>query len=344
MPPGFEQVTLSNMGVAEIGLGHLRRGKRQVEGAIEYYLARNDLADAHDTMRDYLAALEGAGDVRGALEVSHRDDTLRDQLMTTAGEQALRDLSAKLDSERRTRQIELLQRDNAIKGRDLQAQRQRQQMIVMAAALVTLTCAALVWGISRIRRVNARLLHNSRHDALTGLLNRQYFNEYILAQQGDRAYFGCLLLIDIDHFRHINDTLGHSAGDAVLAALSKRLLTTLRDSEAVVRWGSDEFLGLLGPMSDAQLNLAVRRLLAAIRSEPVAWDGQSMQFTVSIGYASFPVTGAATDIPLERAVVMVGEAVRQAKREGRDRACPIVRVHAGQRRSELNALRECDAS
>jgi hypothetical protein len=98
-------------------------------------------------------------------------------------EKALLESTAKFDDERRARRIELLERDNAIKSRDLQAQRLRQQMIVMAAALIVLACGVLFWGIARIRKVNARLVHNIQHDALTGLLNRRYFNEHILAKQ-----------------------------------------------------------------------------------------------------------------------------------------------------------------
>jgi diguanylate cyclase (GGDEF)-like protein len=279
-------------------------------------------------MGRYRVALEKAGDLRAAVEVMHRDETVRDQLASSEREKALVDLTAKFDNERRARQIELLERDNAIKSRDLRAQRLRQQMIVMSAALVVLACAALFWGIARIRKINASLLHNIQHDSLTGLLNRRYFNEHILAGQADRPYVGCLLMAALDNTEHINDTWGYAASDAVLRAVSQRLSSALPDSDAWVHWAGEVFLVKTGPMSEAQLNLAARRLLSEIHREPVAWDGRDIGCTVSVGYASFPIKGAAADISLERAITLVDQALRQARLQGGDRACLITLVRA----------------
>jgi diguanylate cyclase (GGDEF)-like protein len=325
---GYEAVSLYNMGAAQIGLGQLAAGKQLAESAIQDVVASGNLMYAETMLRDYLESLETAGDLRGALDVFHRDDKLREQLMTTAREKALLELSAKFDDERRMRQIELLQRDNAIKSRDLQAQRLRQQMIVMAATLIALTCGALAWGISRIRKVNARLLHSRQHDPLTGLRNRAYFNEHILARRGDRPYVGCLLLLDLDRFKRINGTLGHAAGDAVLAAIGQRLSGALRDGDILMRWGGQQFLAMLGPMSQAELELAARRLLQAVRGEPVTHGGEAVSCTVSIGGGSFPLTGATINVSLDRAIALVAGALAQAKRRGYDRACLICVINA----------------
>lgn len=333
----FERFGLFDLGMAEIGVGHVASGKRIVDGAIQKTLASGDLHNADDMMRRYRTTLEQIGDLHGALEMTHRDDTVRDQLAVTARKKALLELSAKFDDERRARRIELLERDNAIKGRDLQAQRLRQQMVVLSAALIALACGALLWGIVRIRKVNARLLHNIQHDALTGILNRGYFNEQILAAQGNRPYVGCLLLVGLDDAGYINDAWGYTAGDEVLRVVGKRLSSALRDSDAQVRWRGDVFLVMTGPMSDAELNLAVRRLLTAIHGEPVAWNGQGIGCTVSIGYASFPVKGAAVDISLDRAITLVDKALHQARRQGGDRACLISLVMAENDR-ELSAI------
>jgi diguanylate cyclase (GGDEF)-like protein len=322
--PMFERLARFTMGMAQIGLGHLASGKQVVDSAIQQSLASGDLFNTHEMMGEYRAALERAGDLRGALEMVHRDDTVREQLASITREQALLELSAKFDDERRARRIELLERDNAIKSRDLQAQRLRQRMIVMAAALIALACGALAWGIVRIRKVNALLLYNMQHDSLTGLLNRRYFIENILAGQAARPYVGCLLLVGVDRVEHINDALGYAGCDGILSVVTERLAGALRDSDALVRWASEVFLCLTGPMSDAQLNLAVRRLLSVIHSEPIAWNGHSMRCTVSIGYASFPVQEAAVDISLDRAITLVDKALRQAKRQGGNRAVPLV--------------------
>ena len=316
------------MGMAQLGLGHLQIGKQAVDSAVQQSLAMGDLYNADEMMGRYRVALERAGDLRAAVEVMHRDETVRDQLAASEREKALVDLTAKFDNERRARQIELLERDNAIKSRDLRAQRLRQQMIVMSAALVVLACAALFWGIARIRKINASLLHNVQHDSLTGLLNRRYFNEHILAEQADRPYVGCLLMAALDNTEHINDTWGYAANDAVLRAVSQRLSSALPGSDAWVHWAGEVFLVKTGPMSEAQLNLAARRLLSEIHREPVAWDGRDIGCTVSVGYASFPIKGAAADISLERAITLVDQALRQARLQGGDRACLITLVRA----------------
>jgi len=208
-----------------------------------------------------------------------------------------------------------------------------------------LACGALFWGIVQIRKVNARLLHNMRHDSLTGLLNRRYFNEHILAKQADRAYVGCLLLIGVDAAENMNDAWGYAGGDGILSVVAKRLSSALPDSDALVHWAGEAFLVLTGPMSDAQLNLAVRRVLIAIHSQPIAWNGHSIGCTVSVGYASFPVAGTAVDIALDRAITLVDKALRQAKRQGGNRACLISRVSAKSERelSVINAQFEVAA-
>jgi diguanylate cyclase (GGDEF)-like protein len=210
-------------------------------------------------------------------------------------------------------------------------------MTIMAAALIVLICGALGWGISRMRKLNARLLYSSHRDALTGLLNRRYFNDHILQRQGAGPFVGCLLLVEVDHLKRINDEFGHAAGDEVLVAVSKRLANAMRDSDALVRWGGEEFLVILGPMSEAQLNLAARRLLGAMRNHPISWSSRSISCAVSIGYASFPLKGVAIDIPLDRAITLVDKALLQAKRRGRDRACLIELLNAGSE-EELKAI------
>jgi diguanylate cyclase (GGDEF)-like protein len=323
---GFEQISRFNLGMVRIGLGQLAPGKRLVESVIQQALAGGNPVAADELMGEYLPVLEHAGDLRGALEVLHRDEKLREQVMTAAREKALLELSAKFDDERRARQIELLKRDNAIKSGELQAQRLHQQMIVMAATLIALTCAALAWGISRIRNINARLIYNRQHDVLTGLPNRRYFNENILPQHGDRPYLGCLLVIDLDQRKHINDALGSAACDAVLAAIGERLAGVLRDDGVLVSWAGDEFLAMLGLMSQTELNRTADQLLHAVRSQPVEHDGAALACTISIGCAGFPLTGSTIDVSLERAIALVGNALSQAKREGGDRLCLVARA------------------
>jgi diguanylate cyclase (GGDEF)-like protein len=272
-----------------------------------------------------------------AIQVYHRYDEVGEKIMTSTRQRAFLELSAKFDDERRARELELLRRDNALKASEMRGQRLRQQLILAGALFVTCICAALIWAFTRARKANDRLRFNSERDALTGLRNRRYFNEHVLSVEGARPVGGCVLLADLDHFKTINDTLGHQAGDAVLATVSHRLSAALRESDKLVRWGGEEFLAILDPITPEQADLTVKRLLHAVRRDPVLWNGQAIQCTISVGYACFPMAGSKTEISLESAIGLVDKALYEAKRRGRNRACLISAVTA-QNERELTVI------
>jgi diguanylate cyclase (GGDEF)-like protein len=138
-----------------------------------------------------------------------------------------------------------------------------------------------------------------------------------------------VLLADIDHFKRVNDTFGHPAGDAVLTTVSQRLAATLRAADKLVRWGGEEFLAVLDSITPEQADLTIARLLEAVRQDPIVCDGQSIRCTISIGYACFPMSGLITKVPLETAIRLVDRALYEAKRRGRDRACRIGSIGGG---------------
>jgi diguanylate cyclase (GGDEF)-like protein len=321
-------IVLSNEGLAYIGLGSIKQGEKLAEGAIADALAGDNLLDAQEFLREYADALEHAGYLMMAIQVYHRYDEVSEKIMTSTRQRAFLELSAKFDDERRARELELLRRDNALKASEMHGQRLRQQLILTGAFFVTCICAALIWAFARVRKANDRLRFNSERDALTGLRNRRYFNEHVLTVDGARPVGGCVLLADLDHFKRINDTLGHPAGDAVLATVSHRLSAALRESDKLVRWGGEEFLAVLDPITPEQADLTVERLLRAVRRDPVLWNGQAIQCTISIGYACFPMTGSKTEISLDSAIRLVDKALYEAKRRGRDRACLISAMSA----------------
>ncbi|HEY3656983.1 MAG TPA: GGDEF domain-containing protein [Steroidobacteraceae bacterium] len=325
---GDEPIVMFNEGLAHIGLGDIKPGQKLAQGAIAQALAGNNLLDVKELLREYADALEQAGYLMMAIQVYHRYDEVSEKIMTSTRQRAFLELSAKFDDERRARELELLRRDNALKASEMHGQRLQQQLIIAGALFVTCICAALVWLFARARRANDRLRFDSERDALTGLRNRRYFNEYVLSVDGARPVGGCVLLADLDHFKKINDTLGHPAGDAVLATVSHRLSAALRESDKLVRWGGEEFLAILDPITPEQANLTVERLLHAVRRDPVLWNGQAIQCTISIGYAFFPMAGSATEISLDSAISLVDKALYEAKRRGRNRACLISAVRA----------------
>jgi two-component system, cell cycle response regulator len=168
-------------------------------------------------------------------------------------------------------------------------------------------------AMSELRRLATR-------DSLTNLLNRRAFDG-LLSEEVDRArrlkHPLTLVALDLDHFKAINDTHGHPAGDAVLAATARRLEAEVRTIDRVARIGGEEFAVLLME-TPAKEGLAVaHRLVEAMRDRPVALpDGTLLKITVSAGLATLPGYGE----PESGLLAAADRALYQAKREGRDRA------------------------
>ncbi|MBI3368095.1 MAG: GGDEF domain-containing protein, partial [Burkholderiales bacterium] len=181
-------------------------------------------------------------------------------------------------------------------------------------------------GALRLR--NAQLRSQSEVDPLTGLANRRHLQRVMQRKGATTAFNGALLLLDLDHFKLVNDRHGHAAGDAVLVELARRLRTMLRDLDLVVRWGGEEFLIVAQGLSPQQVQGLAERLLATVGGTPIEVAGTPMTVTVSIGYASFPIEPTRIDMPWERALDLVDTALYLAKAHGRNRAYGVQSLHA----------------
>jgi diguanylate cyclase (GGDEF)-like protein/PAS domain S-box-containing protein len=174
----------------------------------------------------------------------------------------------------------------------------------------------IVRDLRAVEAARARIHHLAHHDALTGLLNRNAFMERLDAlmssgRAGDAQ--GALLFIDLDHFKRVNDSLGHLAGDVLLQTLARRLSSLLRASDVVARFGGDEFMVLLpGAMPLADVQEVADKLLASLGA-PVVLAGRSISVTPSLGIALYP-QHAATPPDL---VKNADAAMYEAKRQGR---------------------------
>ena len=162
----------------------------------------------------------------------------------------------------------------------------------------------------------ARIHYLAHHDALTGLPNRTAFIEHMDVQLPAARAAGArlaLLFIDLDHFKRVNDSLGHLVGDALLQTVAQRITGTLRAGDLVSRFGGDEFLVLLtGGMPMAAVQEVAHKLLAAVGA-PVEVEGESISVTPSIGVAVFPRDGDTPDELIKHA----DTAMYHAKARGR---------------------------
>jgi two-component system cell cycle response regulator len=141
----------------------------------------------------------------------------------------------------------------------------------------------------QLRQRNADLDRMSRTDALTGLYNRRHLDDELLRQQSSASRHHdplCVLLLDIDHFKRVNDSYGHAAGDLVLRGFADRLRTELRAGDIAGRWGGEEFLVIM-PRTDSDHGFEVaERLRNATAAKPIAAGDVDIDVSVSGGCAS----------------------------------------------------------
>lgn len=161
-----------------------------------------------------------------------------------------------------------------------------------------------------------RIKHMAERDMLTGIANRRM--GLMRLEQAEKLYTRdqltfCIVLLDLDYFKRINDSLGHPAGDAALKESASRLSSVLRSSDVLFRYGGEEFLALL-PMTelDGALEVAAR-LQHALSGAPWQWQGETVQLTASMGVASIRQAGNLTAL-----IQMADQAMFRAKSAGRD--------------------------
>jgi diguanylate cyclase (GGDEF)-like protein/PAS domain S-box-containing protein len=167
--------------------------------------------------------------------------------------------------------------------------------------------------VTERKRLERQLEHQANHDALTGLANRRQLSQELAeAEDGE---FDAMIFVDLDRFKDINDRLGHSVGDRLLATVAARIGANVRPGDLAARLGGDEFAVLLRDTTRNQAELIARRLLDTIR-EKVTIDGHEIEIDASVGVAvSVPGDGRTSRDLLHESDV----AMYVAKRDGRGR-------------------------
>jgi diguanylate cyclase (GGDEF)-like protein/PAS domain S-box-containing protein len=172
-------------------------------------------------------------------------------------------------------------------------------------------------NVSAARAMSVQMTHAAQHDLVTNLPNRLLLNDRIsqsiaLARRQKKPM--AVLFLDLDHFKYLNDSLGHAAGDQLLQSVSKRLVASLRDSDTVSRQGGDEFIILLSDVSHPEdAATSARKILRALAAVHTVKD-QELHINGSIGISMFPEDGEEVDTLIQNADM----AMYHAKESGRN--------------------------
>ena len=328
-----------NLGLAMIGLGKVADGRGLVREGIAMDSRRGLINDVAMGLEDLGRALEEAGDLSGAVEALHEARRLSDQIHRDDQRRAVLELQEKLNAERREREILLLNSENALKSAELKRQNIQRRLWWLLSAVFALVLGLAWMGMKRLRQDNTSLAGRnlqlrlqSERDPLTGLANRRQIRPYLQMTASQECFAGAVLMIDVDHFKRINDALGHAVGDRILQEIARRLRAFCREGDLAVRMGGEEFLLLIDGIAADALPKLVSRLLAQL-AEPYEADERRVAVSASIGFATSPLN-CMTRIELDVVIRLVDAALYLAKSEGRQRAIGVRCVADG---GELDA-------
>jgi two-component system, cell cycle response regulator len=167
-----------------------------------------------------------------------------------------------------------------------------------------------------------KLYEGSTRDALTGLYNRKYATERLAAEVAYSLRHGTLLsliIFDLDHFKRVNDTFGHPAGDGVLRVVAAQVQKSIRTEDVLARYGGEEFVVLVRGIEHRGVGVLAERVRSGVERLAIPWQSRTLKATVSVGVASLSERGVGETA--EGLVSLADERLYVAKAGGRNRVC-----------------------
>ena len=322
----------------------------ELEKALEYYYQAlaiyEDVEEPPKLVELYgnmIEALEELGRYREALDIARKKHALSEQLVTAESRKRIAELENAAELRRKERELLLLQKEkqaerlNVLRLERESKYQESLRWFLFAALIAACVIVILLFGVLRLRKrlheqlitrhiqvkeLNLQLQDMSMRDALTGLYNRRYLTGLLaeLAKREDawRRAPMLVVMIDLDHFKNINDLYGHAAGDAVLKYFAGLITKCSRQSDVPVRWGGEEFVLLCAGMDLRQGAELCARLRQLVHASDFVYQDRKIPLSCSFGMALFPLH---PDLPPEWnwSIQMADAALYAAKSAGRDR-------------------------
>ncbi|WP_162823698.1 GGDEF domain-containing protein [Lysobacter sp. TY2-98] len=330
---------LTNDGVATAHLGDIDTGLRRVREAIAIAERTGARGDVIGMNGELVGILKLAGRYREAFEALEQVASLQADLTRQERDKTLLEMQERYSAQSRQREIDRLGAANRIKQAELAARTWQQRLWAALAVVLALAAVPLVQLIKRVRNDNRRLsgdvamlAEQSLHDPLTGVANRRQCHALMAQHAGNPAAAVGLLLLDVDFFKKVNDAWGHAAGDRVLIEIATRLRGLVRQDDAVVRWGGEEFALVLPGIGEDALAALASRVLQAIGTAPVDLGGHLVDITVSVGAVVHPMHPGGE---WQQAMHVADLALYLSKSAGRNRATLVMDVAVDADMAEL---------
>lgn len=327
--------------------GNLNAAESAYGKSLEHLTRTQLKPQLHAAYRAMEELLDRRGAVGQALAYARQRAGLREELLGVTAARRLAVLELKQARERAERQVELLRLDNSVKALKLQTETLRRKVGIATIASLFVLLVLVFWRwreakhtakilvhknaeISEqdkaLRAANQRLTEKSEElhraattDPLTALSNRGHVMKQMIEAFDSHKARGArmsLLLIDLDRFKSINDSLGHQFGDRVLIAAARILRDEMRDGDPLGRYGGEEFVAALPGIGADEAALIAERLRHGIQSKMRTMEDREIGMTTSIGLAELQEVGV---VSLSALIAAADEALYRAKDNGRNR-------------------------
>ena len=303
-------------GMAYRRLGRLTEALRELDAARRFYERENNARFLEKNAEEEALVYAQLGDWRKAYDASSRHADLEQKLAATRRDEISSRLRVTFDTERKEQENRTLARENALRTTALrEAQRSRKLQIAVSilTALLAVAMALLFWRqVVNTRRMRAMAMT----DELTRLPNRRHIlvvAEIAFDKAKREGRPAAVIVLDIDHFKRINDTWGHAAGDAVLRNVARTCRTELRPGDQIGRIGGEEFLVVLDSATAQQAREIAERLRLAVERLDLSAIAPDLRVTISLG------VWAASEYDSTAAIATADSMLYRAKEGGRNR-------------------------
>ncbi|TQV72324.1 GGDEF domain-containing protein [Aliikangiella marina] len=329
-------VSLNNLAIAYRTAGLYQEALEALAEADKIYQTIQHPQSMLWALEDYSIIYELAGDHENALNYYKQYHQKSLELIQETNSERVLELQEIFEAEKSRQEIQRLNQDNTLKASELKAQ-QLQTAVFVGLGLFLATVLIFFYSRNKLitekntklDQLNAKLQEQAFRDPLTKLQNRRFLKEIqprmessvirrVHKDSDSKQKLG-IVILDIDHFKNINDQFGHDIGDTVIKNFADILTTNLREGDIAIRWGGEEFFVTLFDTDILGVETFCQRIMQTCNQETMKIDEHEIKVTASLGYALFPLISDNPDwFNWNEAMRLIDTYLYAAKKEGRN--------------------------